>query len=427
MLFHIKPLQGAIVNSPDSRFSLSRWFSGDFQKEKELFVNDEFGFRELFIRVNNQISYTLFHTAHAQGIVIGKNNYLYEHGYIYAYYGSDFLGDSIIMHRMKKLQYVNTVLAKLHKTLILVFAPGKGSFYPEYIPDEDVQKRRRTNHDSYVSYANEFGINCIDLYSYFIKNKTKFKYPIFPKYGVHWSSYTDCLVADSLIRYIEHARNIHMPHILWSDIELGPPKLRDADAEDAMNMLFRLKPDTLAYPRIQYESGIGKTKPSALVIADSYFNGMYDMGIFNCFSKSDLWYYNREVSNEDIYVGCITKPFWRLDRDLLDDYIYLRPHHDGITLTNAIAKHDVIIIVATDGSLRDFGWNFIESTYDLLGGVPQKKMDAAKRTAKLKEIIDYIKSDNNWMIGIEAQAKERKVSVDSTIMLNAIYVLQQQQ
>jgi hypothetical protein len=204
-----------------------------------------------------------------------------------------------------------------------VFAPGKGSFYPEYIPDKYLEKPGPTNYISYISLARKFGINNIDFYSYFINNKNKFKYPIFPKYGVHWSSYAECLVADSLIKYIEHTRNIRIPHIYWHDMKLSSPLFRDADAEDAMNLIFDLKPDTLAYLHYQFESDSGKTRPSALIIADSYFNGIYDMGFLQCFSHSDFWYYNKSVFNDHILGWQLNTDLFHYDKAFFDDCMSL--------------------------------------------------------------------------------------------------------
>jgi hypothetical protein len=101
--------------------------------------------------------------------------------------------------------------------------------------------------------------------------------------------------------------------------------------------------------------------------------------------------------------------------------------HDGSNLKNIIANRDIIIILATDDNLRELGWNFIESAYSAFGGSAQHAMNKELRAKKLKDLINYIKSDNKWMLTIKEQAKERKISVDSTLMLNAIYILEQQQ
>ena len=71
-------LKGDVVIAPDTVFTKKKWWSGDYQKLKELYLNDNFGFRNFFIRINNQISFSLFNKAKANSIIIGKNNYIYE-------------------------------------------------------------------------------------------------------------------------------------------------------------------------------------------------------------------------------------------------------------------------------------------------------------------------------------------------------------
>ncbi len=83
----VKPLFGAITEGQKPIFDFNRWMEGDYQKEMEAYLNEKFGFRNYFIRLNNQVAYSLYHKAKANGVIIGKENYLYELSYINAYYG----------------------------------------------------------------------------------------------------------------------------------------------------------------------------------------------------------------------------------------------------------------------------------------------------------------------------------------------------
>ncbi|MBL0047330.1 MAG: hypothetical protein IPP32_04435 [Bacteroidetes bacterium] len=131
----VKPLFGAITESQKPLFDFSRWMEGDYQKEMESYLNEKFGFRNYFIRLNNQVAYSLYRKAKANGVIIGKENYLYELSYINAYYGRDFVGKDSIDHVLAKVQFLTTALKKKNIDLILVFNPGKASYYPEFIPD----------------------------------------------------------------------------------------------------------------------------------------------------------------------------------------------------------------------------------------------------------------------------------------------------
>lgn len=341
-IIKLDPLKGAITEPEKKHFNFKEWFSGIYQEHKEKYLNETFGFRSLLIRVNNQIAFALFNKAKANGVIIGKNNYLFEENYIKAYYGTDYIGYDSIKQRMQRLKYIQDTLTKLNKNIILIFAAGKGSFYPEYFPEKYKTEKKKTNYETHVEQAQQQGISYIDFNKYFLENKSKSPYPLYPQYGIHWSYYGMGLAADSIIRFIENTRNIDMPNLYWDQIEIAQPKESDYDIADGMNILCKLKSFNMAYPRFQIQSDSGKTKPSVLVVSDSYYWGMFNFGISNAFTNSHFWFYNKQI-----YPDSYQSPI----------------ETSQINLKDEIAKHDVIIIMATEATLPAFGWGFIEDTY----------------------------------------------------------------
>lgn len=333
------PLKGAILPVEWKSFSFQDWFSGNFQKHTEKYINENFGFRNFLIRLNNQIAFDLFHKAKANGVIVGKNNYLFEENYIKAYNGTDFIGKNTIKHRMEQLKFIQDTLKKLNKDLILIFAAGKGDFYPEYIPDRMKTKQKITNYTYHLKLAKEMGIEYIDFNDYFLKNKGKTKYPLYPKYGIHWSMYGMCLVADSLVHYIEHERKIDMNTIYWNKIESKQPEDEDYDIGDGMNLISKLKSFPMGYPQIQFEKDSLKAKPNILVVSDSYYWGIFNFGFSILFNESHFWYYNQEI-----YPDSYIKPVSTKQIDLKEE----------------IQKHDVILLMSTQATLPNLGWGFIE-------------------------------------------------------------------
>ena len=61
--------------------------------------------------------------------IVGKDNYLYEESYIKAYLGDDFIGEKKIFNTAQKLKAVQDTLKSNHIDLIVVLAPGKGTFF----------------------------------------------------------------------------------------------------------------------------------------------------------------------------------------------------------------------------------------------------------------------------------------------------------
>lgn len=340
--FENRQLEGAILESKPKKLTLSNWFDGSFQLGAEQYLNENFGFRNFLIRLHNQFAFSVFHKAKANGVIIGKNNYLFEEGYIEAYYGNDFIGDDKIKSKIKQLRMVKDTLEKLNKSICFVFAAGKGSYYPEYFPNNYKQKRKVTNYQIFLENIKEQKINHIDFNDYFVRQKKKSVYPLYPQYGIHWSQYGMFIAADSIIKYIEKMRGIDMPNLYFKEIHLNQPNGTDYDIAAGMNILSTLKSFNMAYPNILIEDSLGKVKPSVLVISDSFYWGMFNFGISNAFDKSHFWFYNKEV-----YPDTYNQP---LSTDQLD-------------ISKEIQKHDVFIVMATEATLKDAGWGFIERLY----------------------------------------------------------------
>ncbi|MDR0940673.1 MAG: hypothetical protein LBM68_00435 [Bacteroidales bacterium] len=336
----LKPLSGYFEKAKKSTFSWKKWFDGTYQAEEEKYLNENFGFRSFFVRFNHQWRFSLFNEVKTQSVIVGAENYLYEFNYIKAWYGTDFIGYDTIAQRMYKLQRVQDTLQKLGKHVIVILAPGKGSFYPEYIPERYHQDRGVTNIDVYRHYIDSLNINCIDFNQYFVDNKAISPYPLYPQYGIHWSYYGVCLAADSIVSYLEKINDITMAHLYWDKIDMRQPEKGDNDISAAMNLLFAPRTFNMAYPEVKFESRDGKTKPSLLVVSDSFYWSIFNMGFGRLLENYHFWYYNKEIFPGNRLVS-------------------------EANLYNEIMEHDNILIISTDANLPQFGWGFIENAYDV--------------------------------------------------------------
>ena len=343
-LFQSSPLDGYVTPEQGERLSLKSWFSGNFQEGFNQEVNTDFGFRNNLVRLNNEISFRLFNKSTSSYIIVGKENYLFEEWYINAHIGHDFLGRDSIRRKLHKLKQVQDTLASLGKTLITIYAPGKAAFYPEYIPNNYLNSIDSTNIETYLDLSNSIGINHIDFHSYFISQKGKHQYPIYPKNGTHWSYYSMCLAADSILKRIEHDRSIDIPNVVWDKIEKDVERESDYDIAKTMNLFSTIKGDSMGYPNIKVENDSNLFKPKVIVISDSYYFGMFNFGLAQAFQNNRLRYYNKQIL-PDSYTSELTTA--------------------EISLEEEIKNTDVIYIVCTDVNLSRLGWGYIEDAYSL--------------------------------------------------------------
>jgi hypothetical protein len=340
-------LFGDFQSAADIDFTIKGYFSGDYQEKKEKYLNDNFGFRSYAIRVNNELSFDLYKKTTAKEVVIGKEDYLYEEHYINAFFGLDFIGIDSISAKLSKVKAIQDTLEKLGKSLMVIYAPGKGTFYPQYFPEKyDDYKRGETNLESFVRISLNKKINFIDFNSYFVKIKDISPYPLYPKFGIHWSIYGACLAGDSVISYIEQMRQVELPHMRWEKIEKEKAKHMDYDIGAGLNLLIQLDREEMAYPVLHREKKKASSMLNVLTVGDSFYMAFVQQGISSCFNKNHFWYYNNEVYSTE-----------NNDIKKINDA-------KNTNITEEINNHDVFMIMSSDCNLSEIGWGFIERVYN---------------------------------------------------------------
>tara|TARA_Y100001954_G_C15785371_1_gene592184 strand:- start:371 stop:1522 length:1152 start_codon:yes stop_codon:yes gene_type:complete len=346
LFFNHEPLDGSFIRAEKPVFSIDSWFHGNYTQVQEKYLNENFGFRNWFVRLYNQLQYKLYNHANANSVIIGKKKYLYEEDYISAYLGRDFIGDSVIRKKVNKLQKISDTLKTKDIDLIVVLAPGKGSFYPEYIPEKySPNIKTKTNYEVYKKIMQEHELHILDFHSWFLSMKSLGKHPLFPKTGIHWSKYGEFLAADSLIKYIRSISKKPF-HSKFELIKINSGEIilkGDEDIEKGMNLLFDISDLRMGYPefitKIDSNSNL-----KALTIADSYYWGMFNFGLSkHFFNNGQFWFYNKEVFP-----------------DSYDNPTYV----EDISIKKSVENNDIIIILATDANLSKFAFGFIDQLYD---------------------------------------------------------------
>lgn len=345
-IFKLEPLKGAIETFEKPDFTFETWKTGEFQKNYEKYLDNNFGFRSTFIRINNQQAYSFYNEAKANGVIIGKENYLFEKNYLKAYLGTDYIGEKAIESQVFKLRKIQDTLQKLNKDLLMIFAPGKGTFFPEYMPDYCAkQKRSKTNYAGYLSAMKSQKINYLDFNQWFLNMKSKSKYPLYGKAGIHWSKYGEYLAADSIIEVIGKMRKTAMTKLVLDKLEVKKTNEQgDYDIGEGMNLFFMIDTYPMAYPTFHYEKPKNKQKaPKVLVVSDSYFWGMFNAGISReVFDEGQFWFYNQEIYPDS----------------------YESPKNVGdIDIQVEVEKNEMVVLICTDANLFKFAFGFVDQLY----------------------------------------------------------------
>jgi hypothetical protein len=344
---NIEPLKGSFEMSRDTSFSWTGWFDGGYQQQKEKFLRDSFGLHDLCVRLNNQVNFNLFKKAGTVYVVVGKENYLYEVGYFNAYFGEDFVGEKKLDSLAERVRDIQDTLRRLNKLILPVLAPGKASFYPEFIPDKYRREPRVSNYLYLSAAMRAKGVDHLDFNRHFIEQKHRSDYPLYPQYGIHWSDYGAIMAFDSIVRYVELKLDRELPEIVFTNTRITDTlQNTDDDVIKAMNLLWEPRTFPMGYPswNVKYDS-TRHHKPRLLVIADSFWWYIYSTGLPGAVFKGDrFWFYN-----EAMYPESYTKPIFVKDID-----------HAA-----AIRNADVILILHSEATLSRFGRGFADLCHEV--------------------------------------------------------------
>jgi hypothetical protein len=399
-------LTGIVINDvyPDSllKKDKSMWFSGEYQTLKDDYNNDHWAFKELFVRLNNQFYFKAFNQIRVNSFVSGKDNYLYSETFIFSTFGDDYVGEQKIITKLQKAKVVQDSLKKKGIDLLLVFAPGKGEYCIDQIDDKYKHPIAKTNYQDYILHSKKLGVNTLDLLAYFKNLKPTTPYPLFPKFGHHWSYYAECLAIDTIIGHIEKLHHCDMPDIVWNKIEVvDTARSRDADILKSMNLYKNPEQNMkLAYPEIMFEQDSIKNQTRVLTISDSYWYGPVYMGVGqNSFAGGQFWYYYNKIipnpsATEKIEV-------WQLD------------------LKQSIESNQVIMLLYSDGNLPNFANTFIEDAYELYTS-PNTYYARIEKSKSIKQFEKQIREKPILLKKSTKRSQDLQIPLDSAIKLDAM-------
>lgn len=400
-LFIVKELDGFFNKAEGIDWSRKDWVSTEFQEKKEKFLNENFGFRNTLIRLNNQIDFTFFKKTSNSETVIGEDNYLFAKTYIESIRGENYIGNKSVIKKAFLVKSLQDKMEKIGKIFLPVIAPNKARFYNEYLPGKTFRVSL-TNYEAFKYCFDKLHIKYIDFESYFLSEKSKSKYPLFSKYGIHWSTYGHSLATDSIIHYLNSTYNLKTNQFLYKENMILSDSLQgfDYDIGEGMNLFVdQMKSEPLAYPKYSFKK-VTENKPPLLVIGDSFNYGIQNTDMQNeVFSDYKLLYYFKDLFP------------YSSDKDAFKK----------LNIKDEINNHQVIMLLFTEQNFVNYGCGFIEKASNILDGLDNGSFD--EKGNKIFEMIKKISNDKVWLDKINIQAKEQNKNIDTLIRENAIYMI----
>jgi len=395
----VKPLAG-VVNMPAKPvLNKSGWISGKFQDNFNNYLDYTFGFRPWFIRLYNQLQYSLYRKTKSKDIVIGKAGYIFEKPYIKAYLGQNFIGEDKLHSNVKNLLRIHDSLQNHNTQLLILLAPNKAWFYPDKIPGYLKKRENPSNYSIYHKLLKSTDIQVLDVNSWFLQARDTSRFPLIPKTGIHWTQYGADLVADSLLNRLSVIYGKSMCSLTFSGIESNQyPRGTDHDLGEMLNLAFTVKEFPYAYhEKVRATCDSGAFKPSAIFIGDSFFWNVFKKEFNNCFSDIKFWYYFSSEYDINGETGRKVKTLATVDE---------------------IESRDLVVLFTTAAYVEDPGFGFID---DFLADFNRNKINSMIDTYSMQ-----IKSDSAWLDMVRQKAIERNIPLDSMIWMDAKYMAEQE-
>lgn len=335
-------LSGAEVIPDWEHFSVEGWTNGEFQASTTEVFKKRFQFRPYLIRTHNELLYTLYSTTDTY-VLLGQNNQLFAYDYFPAFRGFERKDSAYWNQNVEKLKWLQDTLATHHIPLLVVIAPNKVRYMPENLPEDLVKTPGDiTDQSQLLYYAKEYGLNVLDLNTWFQSMKDTIQYPLMANTGIHWTGYGSILGFNEILQELTALSDTSFYYMelsegrMYSDSVL----LGDVDLADGLNLWRSLETQDLYYPEVEVIKD-GNLCPDILFVSDSYLWNIINLGLSKELIDPDysFWYYNK--TNYDSTHGEVPV--------------------DSLNHWEEMLKRDAVVIMGTESNLKLIPYGLIEN------------------------------------------------------------------
>lgn len=251
--------------------------NGDFDSELSDYLTERTPLRGPFLNAKTKIMTSVFKVSPEDGVIIGKNDWLYFKETAGEYTGEDLLSPRVIFNISDALKQIEDFCESNKIDFVFTVAPDKNTLYPENMPARYI-KSDVNNFTVLSSLLKENGLNFVDFSDL---NKLSDE-PLYYKYDTHWNR------KGALIAYNRILDGVKRPHETYENAALKTAeKTGDlslmlypgeglAETEDApdVNFNYRYKRRLKSEEDITIETVNDKASGSLLMFRDSFTNAL---------------------------------------------------------------------------------------------------------------------------------------------------------
>lgn len=295
-IFTKMTLNGVTQRVEFPKLSYHSFISGEYQKKFEMWFNQNFGLREYYVKINNQIYYSLFNqTPPNSQVMIGKEKQLFEKAYINEYLNIiQPITPELLEKKVIELKKLQDLLQLRGKPFLLFITPSKTAIYPEYIPDQlkVLQTNKPRNYDTIIPLLNKYGVNYVDGHKITIAHKNSGKYPMFPQGGTHWNLLASYYSSKAVLDKLEQITQKKFISLESSSVTETIPTGFDRDLANLINVWNTPLEYKTVVPKLVDNRTGNEFIPNILMEGGSFSFQFVDiLHQVNAFKQLDFYYY----------------------------------------------------------------------------------------------------------------------------------------
>ena len=346
-------LRGVVEKPAPPVWTLAGILDGSVFRATEEWFSGHVGLHNLWVRLDNQVSYTLFRESPVREtgtrVVVGPDDWLFEYAYITAAVTPSPHSTEQLEAMAALIRRVQDKLARRGPRLLLVVAPSKVELYPEYVSPLHFAGRNpatiKTTYEQLRPLLHAAGVEFFDGPARFAAWKASGQEHLFARTGTHWSYFAIYHTALELRGLLNPHLHRHLPALELASLDYRAPQRTDTDLHRLLNLLLPPFHETdQPFPKLAAQSETpAENLPRLLWVNDSFGLGLIDtLYQANAMQATDCLYYFQNIYQLPGFV--------KSDREIA-----------AIDWENYIHEFDAVVVVLTEVAFDAGGWGFFDA------------------------------------------------------------------
>ncbi len=441
--FNIKPLNGVNYKTEFPDFSVKTLSENKFQTQLEKYFSENFGFREIVIRLYNQYIWTFYHKTYSHFLVPGKGNWLFYTEAVNDYYGTEQKkwykssedATDWFDKNIRLMCQLRNVLKMYDIEFMSFMAPSKPFVYPEFLPDRIKDTTTINAIEYYDKGLTEVGFPHIEMTQWFKTMRDTLPYPVFPNMDMHWQ-FTAVYAYDSLFRFMNSLNNFGVPKIKYG---VPQPYFNDYQNDEAtLNLMFPIRNKNTDYKLdVEVECDENCRKPKVLFVGDSFIWGLEKYLPWDEIMEDvEIFFYNSSV-----YKGFNKKSYKKEDINLLreilkaDYVVFYTSGHQWYRATYDFVEEALLALCVSDSLMeseikrisdslsisQDEAKQRIKNGPYIINGIGKHETPIIcnEEDIVIAQTINVIEEDKEWVDALSIQAIAQNKTLEEIFIIEA--------